>query len=555
MNDLLACLVLLATPILSEETSPNIVILLADDMGVDLAGAYGEAPSPPCTPHIDRLANSGMLFRNAWATPQCQPSRSALLTGRHSFRTGIGLPSNGSGLPLAELTLPELLEGYTSAAVGKWHLAGNLGSLHPNESGFDHFAGLLKGSSDYFQWTKTVNGVSATSNKYITTVTVDEAITAMGAMAEPWLLYVSFTAPHSPWHEPPASLCPPFGCPPSACAPLPPDAPPSEFAKAMTMAMDTEIGRLLEALDAVDPDAYVFFLGDNGTPGEAKEHPFDPRNSKGTLYEGGIHVPLIVRGPGVANAECDALVSITDLFATIAELAGVPSDAEDSMSMAPYFADPELDLRDTVYSEYCRDVQEGSTSLECDYAIRERRYKLKRSADGVTEFFDLVSDPLETTNLLPQLTVEEQAILDHLESEIRGLHGGDPLAVFPDTISTATGGSQSFALTAGVDNAGATHLLLGSLSGTTPGLAFGPVELPLNPDPYTEFTVANANTATFESTFGVLDGLGTANSTLHLPGPLHPSLAGTVFHHAFLIIGPLGTFALASNPSSLTLVP
>ena len=177
---------------------PNLVLILADDLGVDLLAAYGEGAAPPCTPNLDQLAAGGLLFRNAWASPVCTPSRAQILTGRYGFRTGGGGNQPGTGLPLDETTLPEMLSGYSSAALGKWGVGSGLGSSHPNDSGFDHYAGGIGGGlSDYFSWSKTTNGTSATSATYATSDTADEAILAAQSLPQPWFLYVSFNAPHT----------------------------------------------------------------------------------------------------------------------------------------------------------------------------------------------------------------------------------------------------------------------------------------------------------------------------------------------------------------------
>ena len=184
---------------------PNILLIVADDLGVDMVGAYGEAPAPPCTPNIDALAAGGMLFRNAWANPICSPTRSAILTGRHAFRTGVGdlVDPDEPGLTLGELTIPELLTGYASSCTGKWHLGGSLGFLHPNLSGFGHYAGTLHGQiPTYSLWPKVIDGQPLVGFGYATTDTTDDAITALQTMPEPWFLYVAYQAPHAPLHEP-----------------------------------------------------------------------------------------------------------------------------------------------------------------------------------------------------------------------------------------------------------------------------------------------------------------------------------------------------------------
>ena len=400
---------------------PDIVLILADDFGVDMVRAYGEGAAPPCTPNIDALAARGMLFRNAWSSPVCSPARASLLTGRYGFRTGIGeqVAPATAGLSLSETTVPEMLQGYASTCAGKWHLSGNLGNLHPNNSGFGHFAGSLRGElTDYFQWSKVIDGQMSTSTTYATTDTVNEAITAMSAMPHPWFLFVSFNAPHAPFHVPPPSLCPSPACANTWCGNLPPSPTTRDLGKAMTEAMDTEIGRLLAALDAQDPNAMVFFMGDNGTASLVSEAPFLPTHAKDTLYEGGINVPLIVRGPGVAHGECAALVSCTDLFATFAQLAQVPATAQDSVSMVPYFSNPALSLRTRVYAEGFSPNNGTLPFPTHRRAIRDSRYKLIRITGQADELYDLQADPFEASNLLPNLTSQQQQAYDALQAEL-----------------------------------------------------------------------------------------------------------------------------------------
>lgn len=402
---------------------PNVVVIVADDFGVDLLGAYGEGAAPPCTPNLDQLAAQGMLFRNAWTNPLCAASRASLLTGRHAFRVGIGGPTGGApGLGLDEFILPELL-GYESAALGKWGIAGTLGPAHPNDSGFGHFAGGIQGGlgNDYYDWNKVIDGQTVGSTTYATVDTTDEAIESLLTMQGPWLLWVAYHAPHSPWQEPPPGLCPSIACPQTWCGNLPPNPTNRELAKAMVEAMDTEIGRLLLTLDAVDPDAWVFFLGDNGTAKQVSEPPFLGSHSKGSLYEGGVRVPLLVRGPGVKQAECAGLVAGVDLFATLGELARIPAATEDSVSMVPYFTDPMLALRETVYAERFEPNHATLPFANHSRAVRNARYKLIRVTGQPDELYDLEQDPFETNDLLPNPTPEEQAAYDALVAELVAL--------------------------------------------------------------------------------------------------------------------------------------
>ena len=419
---------------------PNIAIILVDDIGVDLIGAYGEAPiAAPCTPEIDALADQGLLFRNAYTNPWCSPSRAQVLTGRHSFRTGIGqiIGAGGhqSGLPLAEVLLPEILTGYSSAAIGKWHLANpeemngdGQGVMHPLLSGFDSFVGTthnvgvgpvppgpcLEDCDDgppwtYYQWVKTIQCDQVCSNAYITTDVELEAMQAALSMPAPWFLYVSYHSAHVPVHVPPASLCPGLaGC---ACNTVTPASSDVEKTKAMVEALDTSIGNLVTTLRAVDPNVYVFLLGDNGTYSGASEGPpngcFDPNRAKGTVYEAGTNVPFLAIGPGVPVREIDALVCSTDLFATVTELAHVPLPPVplDSVSLVPYLVDDSPPLRNTVYTEYFEPNGSLAGAEFHERSVRNNRYKLIRNTNSVgetvEELYNLQLDPCESNNLCP----------------------------------------------------------------------------------------------------------------------------------------------------------
>lgn len=392
---------LVAPAILLLATGPavggNVLLLIADDVGVDRIGAYAEHPDPGRTPTIDRLAAEGLLFRNAWANPVCSPTRAGILTGRYSFRTGIGTfikNSSTFGLSVDELSLPELIGG-SSAVAGKWHLGvPPQGPAHPLDSGFRYHAGSLNNIGfSYFLWEKHVNGVPHSESTYATTDTTDEAIAMIAALPEPWFLWVAYNAPHTPLHVPPNHLhtyqLDGF-----------PEETPVVHMKAMTEAMDTEIGRLLGHVDLATTT--VIFIGDNGTFSGATDAPFDPEHAKGTVYEGGLNVPFIVAGAGVSarGVESEALVHTTDLFATIAELAGVASAAEDSVSIVPYLADPTRpSIRDTVYAELFRPNGPGPYARH-DRAIRDSRYKLIMRLEGRDELYDLDEDRFEQNDLL-----------------------------------------------------------------------------------------------------------------------------------------------------------
>jgi len=397
----------------------NVLLLLADDLGVDRVGAYAAVPDPGHTPVIDSLAAQGVLFRHAWATPLCSPTRASILTGQYPSRQGVGEPilatSDTHELWPGEVTLPRLLEPVVACElVGKWHLGLNqpttLAGLgpplqHPLACGFRSWIGtfvILQAQvigDGYYDWTEVVDGVQVQSTVYNTTAIVDEALQVVASTPEPWFLDVSFNAPHTPFHKPPPQLHT-FDLPPAVADDMP------LHQKAAVEAMDTEIGRLLSSMDPqVLAHTLIIFAGDNGTDQHATTPPFLPEHAKGTVYEGGLGVPLIVAGPGVvAGAECEALVSLTDLFATIADVFGVAHPTGiDSVSMLPYFSDPaQPSLRSTMFSEWFDPLGFAPWS-ERHRAARNEQFKLMRHEvhqNLTEEMYDLQADPFEQRDLL-----------------------------------------------------------------------------------------------------------------------------------------------------------
>ena len=360
-------------PVRAPANSPNVLIVLLDDLGTDKVSAYREHPDAPPTPVIDALADQGMLFRNAYASPVCSPSRAALLTGRHGQRYGLGdtvETGDAYQVPLDEVFLPERLGdmGYGSVALGKWHLAhpdSRSYLRHPERAGFDAFAGTMRNFNpdefDYTRWEKVVDGSRSVVTTYATTDTFDDAIEAVRTLPEPWLAYVAPQAPHSPWHVPPDPL--------NLAGVTAADDDLTKY-DAMVRAADAELGRLLAEVDLAT--TCVFVLGDNGTPRQATTPPFDPNGAKTKMAEGGIGVPLVVAGPTVApGTETGALAHVVDVFATVAELAGADvSDLElDGVSLVDTLVDPGLERRAFVYVERFGDAglspEVGWTGRRC----------------------------------------------------------------------------------------------------------------------------------------------------------------------------------------------
>jgi arylsulfatase B len=430
----------------------NLLVVVADDLGVDKVGAYGYPNAAP-TPNLDALAADGVTFRNAWSMPYCSPARAAMLTGRLPRRTGIGtnfgILDYPNGLGLAQTLLPELLAAspwgtYSSSFAGKWHLgshAGPGGIDGPVAQGYGWWAGAmgnLQNARDvtvfteppgYTHWEKVQDGRLIVSNTYATTDTADDAIARIGAMPEPWHLVVAMHAAHEPWHVPPVHL---------HTDPTLTDADSAwRRERAMVEAMDSEVGRVLSSMaPEVRGRTLVVFAGDNGTPSRVIAPPFDPERSKGDVFDNGIRVPLIVSGAGVVQPgrTSEALVQLTDLFATAAAVAGVdlaafPGVADpgtrlahDSVSWMPYLTDPSApDQRTTITSEIFATEGPPPYLYKDQVAIRDARYKLIRDRiHGVDTFFAYAPGQTdEGPDLLPcGLTVDQQAAYDALSSEL-----------------------------------------------------------------------------------------------------------------------------------------
>jgi arylsulfatase A-like enzyme len=415
-------------------SASNVILLIADDVGVDKIGAYREHPSPPPTPNIDALAARGVLFRNAYAPPVCSPSRAAMLTGRYPRRYGLGIHLRRRDtyeLPLAELTLPEMLgrsaTPYDHSAVGKWHLSTRSSphaGRHPIASGFHWHAGSLGnlgGRMSYFGWEKSTNGRFDRTSTYATTDTIDDALARVEAMQPPWFLWVAFNAVHKPYEEPPSSLHTRRDLESVA-----------DRYDAMAEALDSEIGRLLRSMDSdVLAATTIIFVSDNGTAHVGVTPPWRSSHAKATLYEGGIGVPLIIAGPRVSapGSECGALVHVVDLFATVAEIAGVDlgqlssGDGRplqiDGLSLVPYLTNPSAESqRDVIYQDLFGPNGSGPYQFE-RRMVRDKRYKLVEFvSDESREFYDLEGRIDDGPNRIGSLTDEQRSAYERLRDEL-----------------------------------------------------------------------------------------------------------------------------------------
>ena len=467
-----------------EPGSPNILLFIGDDIGVEALASYGIGTSPAPTPHLDALANSGTQFANVWSQPTCSPTRATIITGRYGFRTSLGFPSGGQGsegplpddppklddapaeyredlafarrmsppwsmgplrragnlpkdamlrkgLPVSETGLPIVLKSlnpkYKTAAIGKWHLADNQNGWleHPGTMGFDHYSVTLNNAVEsFFAWIESVNGEPVERQGYTADAKLADALAWIESQGDdPWFLWYGFNLPHLPYFVPPASG---VELDADLDATMASELSNShDYFDLMVTDMDRIIGEMLTALpESTRANTIVIFVGDNGTAREGVDPPFEAEKSKFTLYQGGIHVPLIVSGPGVSEgANIEALVNTSDLFATILELAAGASVSDvpkDSVSLMPYFANPDqAPLRRFAYADKFLPnlgIENG------DYTIRDHRYKYMGSL-ARHEFYDLQNDPYENNNLYGgDMDEDAQTALRELQSKVRSLH-------------------------------------------------------------------------------------------------------------------------------------
>ena len=385
---------------------PNVIVILADDLGYADVGFNGCKDIP--TPHIDSLAQHGVRCTNGYVShPFCSPTRAGLMTGRYQHRFGhennpAWLPDDPDiGLPLDQITLPPVLQkaGYVTGAIGKWHL-GAEPRFHPNERGFTEYFGFLGGGHIYIPGTKggieyTIpvlrNKTPTDEKEYMTDALSREAAAFVTKhKAEPFFLYLAYNAVHTPLQATEKYL---------ARFPNIADERRRIYA-AMTSAMDDGVGRVLAAVkDAgIEKDTMIWFFSDNGGP-PANVAPTDNtplRGFKGQVLEGGIRVPFAVRWTGhlpEGAVYAQPVISL-DVFATVAALAGAqtpPDRKMDSVNILPHL----LGEAKTPPHDWLHWRTGGGSA----WAVRNGRYKLVHLPAGAEQLYDLDADIAEAKDL------------------------------------------------------------------------------------------------------------------------------------------------------------
>jgi arylsulfatase A-like enzyme len=397
----------------SNRNKPNLIIILADDLGYADLGLHGSKQIP--TPNIDRLGREGIIFKSAYVTsPVCAPSRAGLITGKNQLRFGFnnnfgpdqsGFDPEFKGLPVDEITLADKLGelGYTTGLTGKWHL-GEKPKFHPLKKGFDEFWGFLGGGHDYYEArTDGEDLVSPIHCNYKTPVPLTYMTDDIGNESvdfiqrhknEPFFLFASFNAPHSPMQALDEDL--------QRFSQIKDDL--RRTYCAMVYRLDINVGKILNTLEeeGLEQNTFVIFLSDNGGPANLISNgsvnaPL--RGQKTTLLEGGIRVPFIAKWPEILPSgkiiNQDEIVSSLDIFPTFIDAAGgsvTKEDDLDGMSLLPYLKDASLKIP-------TRSFKWGYT---VSMAFRDGDWKLIRLPDRLPMLFDLSKDISEQNNVALQ---------------------------------------------------------------------------------------------------------------------------------------------------------
>ncbi|GAB5559306.1 MAG: sulfatase-like hydrolase/transferase [Synoicihabitans sp.] len=433
---LVFCAWLATTPLIAAPTKPNIILLLADDLGYADLSSYG---SPAVqTPHLDRLGAEGMkMTRFHSASAVCSPTRASILTGRYPLSFGITRHFNDVDmwLPRAATTVAEILQrhGYTTAHIGKWHLGG----LHvdengarltnqpgPHQHGFDHYQTQIEqqplrgqmgrdrtvfrqGGTVLIRDDQRISPEDPYYTKHFTDANGDyavELIEKFNAAGDPFFLNLWWLVPHTPYEPAPE--------PHWSDTAAPGISDDQHRFRSMMQHMDAKVGAILETLDrlGIADNTLVVFTSDNGAAWEG--YIGDLKGGKTDLHDGGIRVPMLARWPGIipTNNHSNAFGHSADLLPTFTAAAGIKlpeSTMLDGLNLLPHLTGgpaPSVDERGMVFwqMDLYRNLQRHYLKPE-PYAtevVREGRWKLLAFEGKPVELFDTDNDPREQRNLL-----------------------------------------------------------------------------------------------------------------------------------------------------------
>jgi len=387
---------------------PNIVFILADDLGYADVSCYGRPDFR--TPNIDHLAARGVRFLQGYANSAvCSATRTALITGRYQYRLRLGLeePLAGNpevGLPPEHPTLPSLLKkaGYGSTLIGKWHL-GVLPKFGPLKSGYDHFYGFRGGAVDYFSHSNGAredlwdDDVPVHQAGYLTELLGNRAVEVINAYAksrQPFMVSLHFNAPHWPWEGPGDEAESKRLAHAGNGGIFHLDGGSQKTYQQMVEALDRQVGRVSQALETngLTENTIVIFTSDNGGERFADTWPFTGKKTE--LLEGGLRIPAIISWPArISPGRTSDQVSISmDWVPTLLAAAGADADRDyplDGMNLLPLLAQNASPTLRKLFWRYKANAQR---------AMRDGDYKFLKILDN-TFLFNVVEDPLERANL------------------------------------------------------------------------------------------------------------------------------------------------------------
>ena len=418
---------------------PNIVLILADDLGWNNVGFHGGVAR---TPNVDRLAREGVEFERFYVAPLCSPTRAGLMTGRHPLRFGVGCsvitPWKKHAIPADERMLSEMLAeaGYDRrGCFGKWHLGHGHVSHHPLSRGFTHFYGCYNGAIDYF--TRNREGEldwhrghePAREEGYATDLITDAAVEfiASSPSGKPFFAYVPYNAPHSPLQAPQKYL---DMYPELKHEDVKLDRP-RKYAAMMTC-MDDGIGRILAAIEkkGVTDSTFVLFLSDNGAGIGGDNAPLN--RGKATVFEGGVRAVAAARWPAAGltgGRKIDVPMSYVDVLPTLMAVAGVADHRGkplDGLNVMPYMTGRSRGPDRPIYSYVGYGVKDQLAIMAGEWKLIYVGPRILETADplkdGELHLFRIHDDPGEQTNLAAEHPEVVARLLPKLK-EYRSWHG------------------------------------------------------------------------------------------------------------------------------------
>jgi arylsulfatase A-like enzyme len=418
--------------------------------------------SPAATPVLDDLARQGMRFTNVWAHPFCSPTRAAIITGLFAAETKVVNYQN----PLAQnhTTFVQRLKdegGYSTALFGKWHLAGLGGpggggytGMTPKAAGFDLFRGNMGAAiGTYWNYAYQLQEAATPVNEILNETPPERSLPGIAATTyapvvkiadtiewitgretenpdQPWFAWLAFNLSHATSQRTPSQMAVPNADTLNSASHREMEECGGKFGtqdtgtcsgesqmRAMTSSLDTLLGILLNTVDTLDPNTYIIYVGDNGTPMYGRpgldfiDNMYITRKGrgKGTVYESGARVAMVIKGPGIkANSESDAVAHVVDLYSTALSLAGLQAPARvsnsdstamiplDAKSLTPVLFDGAAAVRDPNLDYVLTESEDLMRAGIREVGARNRNFKVlcTESTDNC-RFYDLADDPLE----------------------------------------------------------------------------------------------------------------------------------------------------------------